>query len=135
MSKKLPRCAHCYRPFRPDRYNAYRQECCTRPACVLERKRRRQRKWYAARRADPVFREEENTRCAKANRRRRAAIRARAGPSEPDHDPAELRDVLTGVLSQLTDSDDPVQLRASVRDYAARSRRMALWASTGTDPP
>jgi len=136
MSKKLPRCAHCHRAFRPNRYNAYQQECCTHDKCVLERKRIRQRAWYARRRAeDPEFRDKENARCAEANRRRRAAHRARAGPAESATGSLALFDVVTGLLSQMVDTDDPVRVRASLLDYAARGRRVALAVRTGTDPP
>jgi len=136
MSKKLPRCAHCGRPFHPNRYNAHRQECCVRTDCVRERKRKRQRQWYAKRRAeDAEFRAQENARCAEANRRRRAASRARAGPAEPSADPVMLSQVVTGLLSHLTDSTDPVHVRAALHEYAARGRGVALLDRTGTDPP
>jgi len=136
MSTKLPRCAHCARPFRPDRYNVHAQDCCTQDACVLERKRQRQREWYARRRAtDGEFRARENARCAEANRKRRASIRARAGPSAAEGDPVVLFDVVTGLLSQVVDSTDPQQLQVSLRDYAARGRRVALLGCTCTDPP
>jgi len=42
---------------------------------------------------------------------------------------------VTGMLSQLTDTADPAQLRASMHDYEARGRRVALSAYTGTDGP
>ncbi len=131
MSKKLPRCEHCHRAFRPDRYNVHGQKFCTRDECVLERKRKRQREWQARRRAeDAAFRASENARCAEANRKRRARPRER----EPDRE-VSLTDVVTGLLSQLTETSDPVRLHASLLDYAARGRRVAAFPSTGTDPP
>ena len=136
MSKKLPRCARCGRIFRPDRYNMLRQECCTHPECVLDRKRQRQREWQARRRAeDADFRRKGNARCAAANRRRRAAFRARGSPGRVAPSPALLANVVTGLLSQLTDTSDPAQLHASLIDYAARGQRVALFAPTGPDPP
>ena len=112
------------------------QECCTRPECVLDRKRKRQREWQARRRAeDADFRKKGNARCAAANRRRRAASRARSGPGEAAPAPVLLTDVVTGLLSQLTDTSDPVRVRASLHDYAARGRRVALYAPTGSEPP
>ena len=133
MSRKPPRCEFCGRPFHPDPYNSDRQKYCTRPECVTERKRKRQREWYAKRIArDAAFAEAARVRCAGANRRRRAANQSRAGP---DDDPVVLFNVVTGMLSQLTDTVDPVQLRTSLRDYAARGRRVALPICTGTDPP
>ena len=136
MPSKLLRCGHCGRAYRPDRYNELHQECCTDPECVLDRKRKRQREWHARRRAeDESFRRKENARCAEANRRRRAALRARGTPGETEAIPVVLADVVTGLLSQLTDTIDPVQLRASMHDYAARGRRVALAACSGPDPP
>ena len=136
MPKKLPRCGHCGRAFRPDRYNELHQECCTRAECVLDRKRKRQRGWHARRRSeDETFRKKQNARCAGANRRRRAALRARGDPGKTESVPVALADVVTGLLSQLTDTIDPTQLRASMHDYAARGRRVIERASTGRGPP
>ena len=70
-------------------------------------------------------------RCAAANRRRRATAKACGKPDEP----IELFDVVTGLLSQLTDTTDPLQLRVSLRRYRDRGRRMALSAHSGVDPP
>ena len=134
MSTKLPRCEFCGRPFPPDRYNVGQQKYCTRPDCVRERRRKRQREWYAKRCAqDPEFAAAARVRCAAANRRRRAANRSRAGP--PQEELPLLLNVVVGMLSQLTDTVDPVRLRASLRDYAVRGQRVALVSPTGTDPP
>lgn len=139
MPRRLPRCKECGRAYRPDRYNEDRQRYCTRPECVLERKRRRNRQCYSKRcRGDPEFRETERTRCAAANRRRRAAAKAKAASSseaDPVPDARALFEVVAGVVSQLTDTSDPVQLHASLRDYQARGRRMAIPAGSDSDPP
>jgi hypothetical protein len=128
-------CAVCGSWFRPNRYNPEHQQCCPRPDCVRECKRRRQRKWYARKcRDDPSFAEASRKRCAAANRERRARIRAAAVPvaaSSPVAAPAEttpqaLFEVLSGFLSQLTDTTDPAELSASMRDYRERGRRVAL---------
>jgi len=140
MWKKLPRCEVCGRPFRPDRFNVEHQKYCSNPDCVRARKRKRQREWYAKRRAeDPQFRADENARCADANRRRREREReyARAGPSpglcaEP---PTGLRDVVAGLLSQVADTSDPRELQQHMELYAARGRRLARLAPTGTGGP
>ena len=135
MSIRLPRCECCGRAFRPDRYNALTQKYCTRDPCVQERKRKRQRRWYADRRArDPAFAEAERVRCAEANRRRRSAARETArveAAPEPEEAaagdvPVSTRDVVTGLLSQITDCTDPTAIRASLLEYAARGRRVAL---------
>ena len=139
MSKKLPRCEVCYLPFRPNRFHVDRQKYCTREHCVLERKRKRQRLSQAARRAeDPQFRADENTRCAAANRRRRERQRQEAHPAPLTDGRGEargLRDVVAGLLSQVTDTSDPRELQQHLELYAARGRRLAVPALTGTDPP
>ena len=130
MSKGIC-CAHCGRKFVPDRYNAPRQKFCLEPSCVRERKRKRQREWYRQRRRkDAVFRAQENARCTEANRRRRAAAKACFAPGWERG--IELLDLVAGLLSQLIDSSDPVQLWAMARRYAERGRRLtapALFAS------
>jgi hypothetical protein len=136
MPRKLPRCERCGRAFRPDRYNEFHQKHCTHTECVLERKRARQREWHARRRAtDAAFRERQNARCREANRRRRAALRPQGGGDDAEAAPVVLADVVAGLLSQLTDTTDPHQLSASLREYAARGQRVALPAPMGGHPP
>ena len=139
MSKKLPRCAHCDRLFSPDRYNVLHQECCRHPDCVLERKRKRQREWYARKyRDDPEFADTARKRCAAANRKRRARevpVSGDATVGQADTSALALYKAVSGVISQLTDASDPAQLLCSIRRYRERGRRMALCAPTGTDPP
>ena len=133
MSTKRPCCAFCGLSFRPDRYNVHHQKYCTRPDCVRDRRRRRQRVWYARRFAeDPAFVEAARARCAAANRRRRAVERSRAGPAGES---PLLTHVVVGMLSHLTDTADPVRLQQCLCDYADRGRRVALAAPVGTDPP
>jgi len=134
MSKKLPRCEACRLPYRADRFNVGRQKYCTRESCVQARKRKRQRTGYAKRRSeDPQFRAAENARCAAANRRRREQ-RRRHGGVVADTAPG-LQYVVAGLLSQVTDTSDPRELQQHLAFYAARGRRLALTAPTGTDPP
>jgi hypothetical protein len=42
-----------------------------------------------------------------------------------------LFEVISGFLSQLTDTSDPAELSASMRDYRERGRRVALTAYAG----
>ena len=135
MATSVSWCVVCGRKFRPNRYNPEHQQCCSLPKCVRECKRRRQRKWYARKcRDDPSFAEAARQRCAAANRERRARVRAAAAPAaaaSPAAAPAEttaqaLFEVLSGFLSQLTDTTDPAELSASMRDYRERGRRVAL---------
>lgn len=139
MSRKLPRykkCEKCGRTFRPSRCNAWHQVYCTDPLCVAERKRERQRKWYARKRSEAQFRETENARCAEANRRRRAAQRdekrmlesSRTEAPRPETEAGdEMRNVVTGLLAQWLDTSDPVLLRRSMEEFADRGRRAAVW--------
>ena len=126
-------CAVCGSWFRPNRYNPEHQQCCLRPDCVRECKRRRQREWYASRcRDDPRFAEKARKRCAAANRVRRARIRAAAASpaaAPVETTPQALFEVLSGFLSQLTDTTDPAELSASLRGYRERGRRVALNAA------
>jgi hypothetical protein len=136
MSPKLSCCAHCGRAFVPNRYNAHHQKYCTHADCVRDRKRLRQREWEARRRAeDAEFRATWRARCGAANARRRAAAKASREPEATALGQVAVTDVLTGLLSQLADTSDPVLVCASMAAYAARGRRLALPARTGTDPP
>ncbi|HJN93396.1 MAG TPA: hypothetical protein QGF05_11835 [Dehalococcoidia bacterium] len=136
MPRRLPRCEACGEPFDPDPYNEHRQRYCTRDKCVLKRKRERNRRYYKKRYGeDRQFAEQERKRCAAAGRERRARSRAAPDPDPaPDLESVVLLNVLTGVVSQLTDTDDPVRLRASLHRYEERGQRMALPAPAGADP-
>lgn len=131
MVQSLARCTACGRSFRPNRYNPERQHCCGRAACVRECKRRRQREWYARRcRDDPAFAEAARARCAAANRRRRERQKlstARPPPNRlPEATAQALFELVSGFLSQVTDTTDPAVLLASMRQYRDRGRRLAL---------
>lgn len=136
MSKKLRRCEVCHLPFRPDRFHVDRQKYCKREHCVRERGQRRKRRWHAGRRADdPQFRAAENARCAAANRRRRERQRREARSPDGRNATWGLHDVVAGLLSQVADTSDPQELQQHLELYAARGRRLAFPAPTGTDPP
>jgi len=106
---------------------------------VRECTRRRQREWYARRcRDDPRFAEQARKRCAAANRRRRERQKASASDPPPnlppEASPQALFEVVSGFLSQVTDTTDPAVLLASMRQYRERGRRMALGpAATAPD--
>ncbi len=130
MAPALSRCRICGRTFRPNRYNPEHQHCCGRDECVRECTRRRQREWYARRcRDDPAFTEKARRRCAAANRRRRERQKLSASNPPPDLPPEAtlqaLFETVSGFLSQVTDTTDPVELLASMRQYRERGRRMA----------
>ena len=130
MGKTKLSCEWCGRRFRPNRYNAGRQKYCLHPACVKERAQKRKRESYARRVArDEAFAKEERRRCAEANRARRAR-RAAAAATPPDPGPApdpgpDLRHVVLGMLSQMTDTADPAQLAPTLRSLAERGQRLA----------
>jgi hypothetical protein len=131
MAPALSRCTICGCGFRPNRYNPERQHCCGRPKCVRALKRLRQREWYARRcRDDPNFAEKALKRCAAANRRRRERQKASAALPPPcllpEMTAQALFEVVSGFLSQVTDTTDPAELSASLRDYRERGRRLAL---------
>ena len=133
MSTKLPPCEFCGRSYRPDRYNIGHQKYCTRPCCVQSRRQKRQREWSAKRRAaDFEFVQAARVRCAEANRRRRRNSQSR---TETQDDSPPLRDVVVGLLSHITDTVDPVQLRVCMSDYATRGQRVAFATTVGTDQP
>lgn len=139
MTPTLPRCTICGCAFRPNRYNPERQRCCGRPECVRALKRLRQRQWYACKcRDDPEFAEKARERCAAANRRRRERQKASAAAPPPcplpEATPQALFEVVSGFLSQVTDTTDPAVLLASMRQYRERGRRLALGpAAAGPD--
>jgi hypothetical protein len=130
-------CEACGKRFRLDPYNADRQRYCTAPKCVLARKRRRQREWYARKcREDLSFAQAARRRCAGANRRRRArkAEEGRAPPAPPllESTPEVLSEVVLGLLCQLTDSTDRSELSATMRSCRERGRRVAALVPSTT---
>ena len=128
MGKTKLSCERCGRRFRPNRYNASRQKYCLRPACVKERAQKRKRESYARRVArDQAFAKKERRRCAEANRTRRARRAAAAArPPAPAPDPVpDLRHVVLGMLSQMTDTVDSAQLAPALRSFAERGQRLA----------
>jgi hypothetical protein len=42
---------------------------------------------------------------------------------------------VVGLLSHITDTVDPVQLRVCMSDYATRGQRVAFATTVGTDQP
>ena len=125
MAKKLPRCNACGRAFRPNRYNKHDQIYCLTAECVLERKRRRQRRFYNNRyRNDPVFRESERARAAEGNRRRRTAEKTKK-PVCQDSGGKDINYLITGFVSHLAQSDDPAIIGSLMSGYTDRGRRLA----------
>ena len=126
------RCTACLRVFRPDPHNAYHQECCTRPDCVRERKRRRQREWYRAKyQGNRAFREREIRRLVAW--RRKGQGRDPPGEGQAGWDVAVIGAALTGLVAQLADSAEPAVVRGILVGYVDRGRRLAtapVWSST-----
>lgn len=138
-AKRLPVCCACGRKFKPDPRNADRQRWCSQPECRKERDRARKRRCHRRRMdGDPAFRDSERKRCRKAMRVLRARRReasAESGPESSGTGPsAPLGDVLTGLLSQLCGSVDPVVLGKVAGSYADRGRRVSLSLPVGGSP-
>jgi len=140
MGTKTLECDACDRLFVPDPRNAWHQKYCTDPACVLERKKRRQREWAARRKAeDADFAEKARKRCREANRRRRQRAAALAAeppaagsPSPPE---AEVRHALLGLLAQMADCRDSGELSSAFAICAERGRRLAAAGPGAAMPP
>jgi len=86
---------------------------------------------------DEAFAKKERRRCAEANRARRArraAAAARPPERAPDPGP-DLRHVVLGMLSQMTDTADPAQLAPTLRSLAERGQRLATPPPCRASPP
>ena len=120
-------CEHCGRRFTVCKFNKHSQKYCKSDSCVRERKRKRQRKSYKQRyKSNQDFRRKERLRCAKAIalRRERSEL---VGPDPPSVE--RTINIVTGLLSQFIDTDDPRELALASRDYEIRGQRLALNSS------
>lgn len=122
-------CAHCGKHFKVCAYNAHHQKFCLRERCVRDRKRERQRESYNRRYSrDPSFREAERKRAREGIRRRR---QAKAPPTDASVLLFDSQDVVAGLVSQLADIADPVELQQAIHGYARRGRRLTLQHPVG----
>lgn len=139
---RLPTCA-CGRRYRPDRFNADRQQGCMREACARERKRLRDRERYRRRyHGDGAFREAEKSRRSECRRQAKARLRTGSGPpptrpasaAAADRVPelAALRHTLTGMAAVLAGEGDGGSLGEFLSACADRGRR--LTAAMGPSP-
>lgn len=121
--KESPLCKACGKPLTVCRYNAHHQIYCNRPTCVRRRKQKRQRESHNRRyQSDEDFRAEKQHKSRKYMRERRskekAALQVEACAISP-------MDILTGVVSQLTDEDDPLVILERLRTYSVRGRQLS----------
>ena len=130
-AKRLSTCCVCGRKFKPEPRSEDRQKWCSRVECRAERDRARKRRYYRRRKErEAAFRERERVRCRDAMRALRARRREEAtepcAPPEETDPPMPLEHVMLGVVSQLSDSTDPVALRVLIGSYADRGRRLSV---------
>jgi hypothetical protein len=130
-------CARCGRVFKLCRFNGHHQKYCGDPDCVSERRRERQRRHYNSKyRDDTAFREAEQDRCREGARRRRAGVVSGTivGPASvlPSVD---LALVTAGLVSQLTDSRDPLAVAESTRSFERRGLELAVGGGSARASP
>lgn len=125
--KKSPLCAACGKPLMVCRYNAHHQIYCNRSICVRRRKRKRQRESHNRRyQSDKDFRAKKQRKSREYMRERRSKEKAAAVAAlQAEVCAISPMDVLTGVVSQLTDEDDPEVIHERLRTYSVRGRQLS----------
>ena len=114
-------CTACGLRFVPDPFNAHHQTCCTRPECVAERKRTRQREWAARKRQDPAWRRQSCERVKVCQRQQRA--RSTDGPA--GRTATGLEHVLVGLAARLTEASSTEQVHEYLRGCEEHGRRLS----------
>jgi hypothetical protein len=115
-------CQACGKPLKRCRYNGHHQKYCKRSTCILRRKQERQRISYNRRyREDLEYQEQKRRYSLEYMRARRQKER------EADTVASEISpiDILTGVVSQLVDEDDPAIIRERLKCYSIRGRQLS----------
>ena len=117
-----PLCQACGKPLKRCRFNGHHQKYCKRSTCVRRRKQERQRISHNRRyREDLEYQERKRRYSLKYMRARRQKER------EADTVASEISpiDILTGVVSQLVDEDDPTIIRERLKCYSIRGRQLS----------
>ena len=128
--KRRAYCQRCGRQFTLCRYNRHHQNCCTHDACVIERRRERQRVSYGKRyRENDAFREAEQNRCRERGRR----VSAVEAPRPVAAINVEL--LAAGMLAQMIDSSDPAEVLGTARALEQRGQRLAVFAQSSRGSP
>lgn len=127
-AERLPECVWCGCKFKPEPRSGDRQRVCGDASCVNAAERARKRKHYRRRKeGDPGFGASERARC-RAGMRRLRARRAveRLAPAPIPRPPLPVGDLLTGLVSQLSGSSDPLEVERMLVACADRGRRLSV---------
>ncbi len=121
-ARRLPTCKYCGRKFVPDARNRDRQQVCRSSACRLAASRAKKRRYYRRRlECEAGFREAERVRCREAIRLSR---QSQPDPPPPGTESLCPHKLLTGLVSQLSGTSDPVEVAGMMSMYAERGRRL-----------
>jgi hypothetical protein len=95
---------------------------------VAAENRARKLKYYRKRiENEEGFRESERDRCREAMRRHRAhAPEKKTKATVPPAPPTVFHNILSGLVSQLVDSNDPHAIAQAMAAYNARGQRLAI---------
>ena len=136
--KEMGICERCGTKYLKCRFNKYHQKYCTRNACVVERRRERQRQHYRKMyRNDQTFTESERERCRNGITKRRAHARQTADQivAESTVKRINIQLLTTGLLSQWIDSKDPEEVEQAARRLEKRGQQLALERTTARHSP
>lgn len=135
--KDLPLCKACGKPLTVCQYNAHHQIYCNRAICVRRRKQKRQREYHNRRyQSDEDFRAEKQHKSREYMRERRSKEKAAALVAlQAEACKISPMDILTGVVSQLTDEDDPMVILERLRTYSVRGRQLSHESLVSELPP
>ena len=129
-------CEECGKPITVCLFNAHHQKYCNRSSCVRRRKQRRQREYHNRRyNSDESFREEKRRKSRQYMRDRRRREKAALIVLQADAVEISLLDIMTGVVSQLTDEDDPRVIQERLKSYSVRGRQLCCCAPVLAPPP
>lgn len=127
-------CGRCGRSYRKCRRNRHTQKYCLHEACVRERTRERQRRYYRNKyEADETFAEAERERCGKSLKARREALRE--DPELAPQPPPDVMMTILGIVGSLTDAKDAQEVTESLRRFEERGRRVAVFAPLARGAP
>ena len=136
--KEIGSCERCGTKYPKCRFNKHHQKYCTRHACVVERRRERQRQRYQKMyRNDRMFAESERERCRNDIRKRRehACQTADGIVAEKEVSRINIELLTTGLLSQWIDSKDPEEVKQAARRLEKRGQQLTLATTTVRTSP
>ena len=136
--KEFGSCERCGRKYPKCRFNKHHQKYCTRDACVVERRRERQRQRYQKMyRTDQMFAESERERCRDGIQKRRADAHQAADGivTESEVSRINIELLTTGLLSQWIDSKDPEEVKQAALQLEKRGQQLTLGTMIARTPP